>query len=71
MRYPTILGAAFLASVALVTAPAPVQSQTTTDKVGQKADQAWQATKDVTKDATTAMSDSWLTAKTTIALFSG
>jgi len=69
MRYPTILGAAFLASVALVTAPAPVQSQTTTDKVGQTADQAWQATKDVTQDATTAMSDSWLTAKTKIALF--
>ena len=43
MRYPTILGAAFLASLALATAPAPVQSQTTTDKVEQKADQAWQS----------------------------
>ena len=48
MRYPTILSAACLASWALVTAPAPVQSQTTTDKVEQKADQAWQTTKDVT-----------------------
>jgi osmotically-inducible protein OsmY len=69
MRYPIIFGAAALASVALATAPAPVQSQTTTDKVEQKADQAWQKTKDVTRDATTAMSDSWLTAKTKIALF--
>src|SRR4249920_2893557 len=67
MRYPTILGAAFLASLTLSTAPA--QSQTTTDKVGQKTDQTWQKTKDVTKDATAAMSDSWLTAKTKIALF--
>lgn len=69
MRYTIILGAAVLAAVALATAPAPVQSQTTTDKVGQQADRAWQGTKDVTKDATTAMSDSWLTAKTKIALF--
>jgi hypothetical protein len=70
MRYPTILGAALLASWAIATAPAPVQSQTTTtDKVEQKADQARQTTKAVTTDATTAMSDSWLTAKTKIALF--
>lgn len=69
MRSLTIPGVAVLAFLALVTAPAPVQSQTTTDKVGQKADQAWQKTKDVTKDAVTGVSDSWLTAKTKIALF--
>jgi hyperosmotically inducible protein len=69
MRSLTILGAAVLVFLALVTAPAPVLSQTTIDKVEQKADQAWQKTKDVTKDATTGVSDSWLTAKTKIALF--
>ena len=39
MRYPIILGAAALASLALAAATAPVQSQPTTDKVEQKADQ--------------------------------
>lgn len=51
MRYPTILGAAVLASAALVAAPAMVKSQTVKEKVEQKAEQAWQKTKDVTHDA--------------------
>lgn len=67
MRSLTVLGAAVLVTLALVTTPA--QSQTTTDKVGQTADQAWQKTKDVTTDTMTGVSDSWLTAKTKIALF--
>jgi osmotically-inducible protein OsmY len=67
MRCPATLGAAVLASVALATAP--LQSQTTTDTVEQKANQAWRKTKEVTQDATTAGSDSWLTARTKIALF--
>jgi len=51
MRYPTILGAAVLASAALVATPAMVKSQTVTEKVEQKTEQAWQKTKDVTHDA--------------------
>jgi osmotically-inducible protein OsmY len=51
MRYPMILGAAVLASAALVAAPAMVKSQTVTEKGQQKAEQAWQKTKDVTHDA--------------------
>jgi hyperosmotically inducible periplasmic protein len=69
MRYATILGAAVFASVAVVTAPTYVQSQSTGDKVEQKAEQAWQKTKDVTRDAKSEVNDSWLTAKTKIALF--
>jgi hyperosmotically inducible periplasmic protein len=56
------LGVVVVASVAIVAAPAYVMSQTATDKVEQKAKGAAQETK-------TAISDSWLTAKTKIALF--
>ena len=69
MRYATILGAAVFASLAVVATPTYVHSQSTGDKVEQKAQQAWQKTKDVTRDAKSEASDSWLTAKTKIALF--
>jgi hyperosmotically inducible protein len=69
MRYATILGAAVFASVAVVATPTYVHSQSTGDKVEQKAQQTWQKTKDVTRDAKSEVSDSWLTAKTKIALF--
>ena len=69
MRYATILGAAVLVSVAVVTAPTYVESQSTGDKVEQKAEKAWEKTKDVTRDVKSEVSDSWLTAKTKIALF--
>jgi len=68
MRYATILGAAVFASVT-VTVPAYVESQSTGDKVEQKAEQTWQKTKDVTRDAKVGVTDSWLTARTKIALF--
>jgi hyperosmotically inducible protein len=57
------------ALAAIVTAPPDATSQTTTEKVEQKAEQAWKKTKDVTRDAKTGISDSWLTARTKIALF--
>jgi len=69
MRYATILGAAVFASVVVVTAPTYVESQSAGDKVEQKAEQAWKKTKDVTRDAKSVVSDSWLTARTKIALF--
>lgn len=68
MRDVTILGAAVLA-FAMVTAPTYVESQSTGDQMENKAEQAWQKTKDVTRDAKSEVSDSWLTAKTKIALF--
>ena len=69
MRYSTLLSAWVFTLAAIVTAPTFVTSQTTTDKVEQKAEQAWKKTKDVTQDAKTGISDSWVTAKTKIALF--
>jgi hypothetical protein len=48
--------------VAIVVAPTYVIAQSTTDKMEQKA-------KGAAQDAKTAISDSWLTAKTKIALF--
>jgi hyperosmotically inducible periplasmic protein len=60
MRHSRILGV-FLASVAIA-APTYVMAQSTADKVEQKVTGAAQ-------DAKTGVSDSWLTAKTKIALF--
>ncbi len=57
-----IFGALVFAGVAIVAAPTYVASQTTTDKVEQKAKAAGQ-------DAKTGISDSWLTAKTKVALY--
>ena len=57
-----IFGALVFASVAIVAAPASVMAQSTTDKMEQKV-------KGAAHDAKTEMSDSWLTAKTKIALF--
>jgi hyperosmotically inducible protein len=57
-----MVGAAVFASIAVAAAPTYVMSGSTTDKVEQKA-------KSVTNDTVTGISDSWLTAKTKIALF--
>jgi hyperosmotically inducible periplasmic protein len=57
-----ILGVLVCAWVAVVAAPAPVTAQGTTDTMVQKARGAAQ-------DAKTGISDSWVTAKTKIALF--
>lgn len=63
MHCSRILGLFMCASVAIVAAqPASVLAQSTTDKMEQK-------TKEAAHDAKTGMSDSWLTAKTKIALF--
>jgi hyperosmotically inducible periplasmic protein len=62
MRGSRIFGALVFASVAIVAAPASVIAQSTTDKLEQKA-------KGAAQDAKTGISDSWLTAKTKIALF--
>jgi hyperosmotically inducible protein len=62
MRYSSLFGAFVFATVAIVAVPTYGMAQTTTDKVEQKA-------KDVAQDVKTGISDSWLTAKTKIALF--
>ena len=62
MRYSRLFGAFVLATVAIVAVPTYGMAQTTTDKAEQKA-------KGAEQDAKTGISDSWLTAKTKIALF--
>src|SRR6202162_3736754 len=62
MHGSRIFGALVFTSVAIVAAPTYVMAQSTTDKMEQKARGAAQ-------DAKTGISDSWLTAKTKIALF--
>ncbi len=57
-----VLGVLVCASVAIVVAPTYGMAQGTTDTVGQKA-------KGAAQDARTGISDSWVTAKTKIALF--
>ena len=57
-----ILGAFALASATILAAPTQVISQTTTDRIEQKV-------KSAARDAKTEVTDSWLTAKTKIALY--
>lgn len=76
MRYQRFvgMGASMMAAAALVAAPGASQAasdkvESTTDKVEQKMDKAGDAVKGTAKEAKTDMSDSWLTAKTKMALF--
>ena len=63
MHHSRILTAFAFISVAILAAPTYVTSQTTTDKMQQKA-------KSAAQDVKTEVTDSWLTAKTKIALYS-
>jgi hyperosmotically inducible periplasmic protein len=63
MHHLRLLSAFAFASVAILAAPTFVASQTTVDKMEQKAKRAAQ-------DVKTEVTDSWLTAKTKIALYS-
>jgi len=62
VRHLNILGAFALASATILAAPMYGTPQTTTDKIEQKA-------KSAARDAKTEVTDSWLTAKTKIALY--
>jgi hyperosmotically inducible protein len=62
MRHSRFFAAFAFASVGLLVAPACVASQTTTDKMERKARSA-------ARDAKTEVTDSWLTARTKIALY--
>ena len=69
MRSSRIFGMLTLASVAMVVVPAAGMAQSTADKMEQMAKGAMQDAKTGMQDAKTGMTDSWLTAKTKIALF--
>jgi osmotically-inducible protein OsmY len=62
MHRSRMFGAVLVASMAIAVAPTYVMSETTTEKVERKA-------KSAAKDAKAEVTDSWLTAKTKIALF--
>ena len=62
MPHLGLLGAFALAMATILAAPTHATSQSTTDKIEQKA-------KSAARDATTEVTDSWLTAKTKIALY--
>jgi len=62
MPWSRILGVLACASVAIVVVPTYGMAQSTTDKMEQKA-------KGAAQDAKTGISDSWVTAKTKIAIF--
>lgn len=66
MRSRWITGVTF---ALLVAAPVAIQAQTATEKAGQKVDQAVEKTKDAAVKAKDATKDSWITAKTKIALY--
>ena len=63
MHHSRFLSAFAFASVAILAAPAYVTSQTTTDKLEREA-------KSAARDVKAEVTDSWLTAKTKIALYS-
>lgn len=67
MHQPTLLGALALASLAI--APTYGMAQTTTEKVEQKATSMGRDAKGMAQEAKTGLTDSWLTAKTKIALY--
>lgn len=69
MRYPGLVTAWMLAAAVVVGTPASGRAQSTGDTIGQKTDRAADKIKGAAQDAKTAISDSWLTAKTKIALY--
>jgi hyperosmotically inducible periplasmic protein len=69
MRHPVALSSALLAAAAFAWLPAAGEAQTTGDKVKQKAEDAKTTAKEMTKEAKSDVSDSWITAKAKMALF--
>ena len=69
MRNPAFVSASLLAAAAFACLPASGDAQSTTDKVKQKAEDVKTTTKEMAKEAKADVSDSWLTAKTKIALY--
>ena len=68
MRYGTIIALTVVGAF-VAAAPFAAQAQTTTDKPESRMEQAKDKVKSTTADAKSAVSDSWVTVKTKIALF--
>ena len=70
MRYGTIMAVAVLGAF-VAAAPFAAQAQTTKDKIENKMEQTKDKAKSTTETAKVAVSDSWVTSKTKIALIRG
>jgi len=68
MRYGTIMAVTVLGAF-VAAAPFAAQAQTTKDKIENKMEQTKDKAKSTTETAKVAVSDSWITSKTKIALF--
>ena len=68
MRYGKMMTVTILGAFIAV-APCAVQAQTTKDKAETRMEQTKDKAKSTTEDAKTAVTDSWITSKTKIALF--
>lgn len=68
MRYPVLVSASILVAGALVGVPTLGNAQSTSDKIEDKADKAVDKARSATESTKAAISDSWLTSKTKIAL---
>ena len=69
MPHPVALSGALLAAAAFAWLPAAGEAQTTGEKVKQKTEDTKTTAKEMTKEAQADISDSWITAKTKMALF--
>ena len=69
MRYGTIMAVTVLGAF-VAAAPFASQAQTTKDKISNTMEQTKDKAKSTTETATVAISDSWITSKAKIALFS-
>jgi hyperosmotically inducible periplasmic protein len=69
MRYGQMMAITVLGAF-VVAAPFGAQAQTTKDKVENRMEQTKDKAKSATEEAKTTVSDSWITSKTKIALFS-
>jgi len=68
MKYGTIMAVTVLGAF-VAAAPFAAQAQTTKDKIGNTMEQTKDKAKSTTETAKVAVSDSWITSKTKIALF--
>ncbi|HUM14338.1 MAG TPA: BON domain-containing protein [Candidatus Nitrosotalea sp.] len=69
MRYGKVITITALGAF-VATAPFAAQAQTTKDKIENSMEETKEKAKSTTQEAKTAVSDSWVTSKTKIALFS-
>jgi hyperosmotically inducible protein len=69
MRHPVVVSSALLAAAAFAWLPAAGEAQSTSDKAKQKTEDTKSTAKEMTREVKSDVSDSWITAKTKMALY--